>query len=87
VPVRAVRRRVDEWTGEPRLDPRTVPMDVRPLEVRSVGRYALQFTWSDAHNSGIYTYDKLRALDRTAPAAGIEPPKGRSLPVVGSHSH
>jgi len=78
---------VDEWTGEPRLDPRTVPMDVRPLEVRSVGRYALQFTWSDAHNSGIYTYDKLRALDRTAPAAGIEPPKGRSLPVVGSHSH
>jgi ATP-binding protein involved in chromosome partitioning len=75
---------VDEWTGQPRIDPKAVPMDVRPLEMRSVGRYALQFTWSDGHNSGIYTYDKLRALDRSAPAGAPERPTGRSLPVVGS---
>jgi ATP-binding protein involved in chromosome partitioning len=59
---------VDEWTGEQRLDPRNVPMDVHPQEVRPVGRYAIQFLWSDGHASGIYTYDRLRGLDPTAPA-------------------
>jgi ATP-binding protein involved in chromosome partitioning len=58
---------VDEWTGQPRTDPNRVLMSVRPLEVRRVGRYALQFNWSDLHSSGIYTYDKLRSLDPTAP--------------------
>ncbi|MEM7183429.1 MAG: DUF971 domain-containing protein [Spirochaetota bacterium] len=28
---------------------------------RKVGRYALNFTWSDNHDTGIYTYDNLRA--------------------------
>jgi len=75
---------VDEWTGQPRLDPRGVPMDVRPTEMRSIGRYALQFIWTDGHNSGIYTYDKLRALDTGAPQAPPPKPAGWSLPVVSS---
>jgi ATP-binding protein involved in chromosome partitioning len=54
---------VDEWTRERRLDPAHVPADVHPLEVRPVGRYALQIVWSDRHASGIYSFDKLRALD------------------------
>jgi ATP-binding protein involved in chromosome partitioning len=53
---------VDEWTGEKRLDPASVPGDVRPLEVRPVGRYALQVSWSDGHSSGIYSFDRLREL-------------------------
>jgi ATP-binding protein involved in chromosome partitioning len=57
---------IDEVSGEPRLDPATVPMDVKPSELRSVGRYAIQYTWSDGHSTGIYTYDMLRALDSTA---------------------
>ena len=28
---------------------------------RKVGRYALNFTWSDNHDTGIYSYDNLRA--------------------------
>lgn len=28
---------------------------------KKVGRYALSFTWSDHHDTGIYTYDRLRA--------------------------
>ncbi|MCE9596443.1 MAG: DUF971 domain-containing protein [Spirochaetia bacterium] len=28
---------------------------------KKVGRYALQITWSDNHDLGIYTYDALRA--------------------------
>jgi ATP-binding protein involved in chromosome partitioning len=50
------------------MDPNRVLMSVRPLDIRRVGRYALQFSWSDLHGSGIYTYDQLRSLDPTAPA-------------------
>jgi DUF971 family protein len=28
---------------------------------KKVGRYALNFIWSDNHDTGIYTYDNLRA--------------------------
>ncbi|MBI3848571.1 MAG: P-loop NTPase [Planctomycetes bacterium] len=51
---------VDEWTGAKRLDPATIAADVKPLEIRPVGRYAIQITWSDGHGSGIYSFDRLR---------------------------
>jgi DUF971 family protein len=53
---------IDEWTGEPRLDPASISADVRPQELRPVGRYAIQITWSDGHSSGLYTFDLLRKL-------------------------
>ncbi|MCP5056631.1 MAG: DUF971 domain-containing protein [bacterium] len=53
---------IDEWTGEDRLDPASVPEDVRPLRIEPVGRYALQIEWSDGHGSGIYPFRRLRAL-------------------------
>lgn len=53
---------VDEWTGAERLDPGSVPADVRPLKLVPVGRYAVQIDWSDGHASGIYPFDRLRAL-------------------------
>ena len=46
----------------------TAVKDVKVLEVRTVGRYALQFTFSDGHATGIYSFDKLRALDTTTPS-------------------
>jgi ATP-binding protein involved in chromosome partitioning len=58
---------VDEWSGDRRSDPNRVLMSVHPLDIRRVGRYGLQFNWSDLHGSGIYTYDYLRSLDPTAP--------------------
>ncbi|MCA9512906.1 MAG: DUF971 domain-containing protein [Myxococcota bacterium] len=58
---------VDEWTGELRLDPESVPQDVHPLRIEAVGRYAIQIAWSDGHDAGIYPYARLRALaDGTA---------------------
>lgn len=57
-------RCVDEWTGEDRLDPASVPDDVRPLRIEGVGRYAIQVEWSDGHASGIYPFRRLRELDR-----------------------
>jgi DUF971 family protein len=53
---------VDEWTGEGTLDPGSVPEDVHPLSIQSVGRYAIQIRWSDGHDTGIYPFDRLRTL-------------------------
>ena len=53
---------IDEWSGEARLDPSGVPEDVHPREIKAVGRYALQFVWSDGHDTGIYPFARLRAL-------------------------
>ncbi len=64
---------VDEWTGEARLDPESVPSDVHPLRIETVGRYAIQIEWSDGHATGIYPFRRLRALDGAA--AGPSPPE------------
>ena len=53
---------VDEWSGEHRLDPSTVPSDVHPIQIRSVGRYAIGIEWSDGHSTGIYSFEQLRKL-------------------------
>jgi len=53
---------VDEWTGNERLDPSSVPDDVHPLAVEAVGRYAIQIRWSDGHDTGIYPFERLRRL-------------------------
>ncbi len=53
---------VDEWTRKKILDESKVPADVSPKRIDSVGRYALQFVWSDGHDTGIYTFTHLRGL-------------------------
>lgn len=54
---------VDEATGRRLLDPAKVPADVRPTKVQGVGNYALRIVWSDGHDTGIYSWDRLRKLD------------------------
>lgn len=34
--------------------------DIQVTEVKPVGRYAINFVWSDGHDSGIYSYAFLR---------------------------
>jgi len=53
---------MDEMTGERTLDPERIPEPVHPTEIRYVGRYALQFLWSDGHSTGIYPFEYLRRL-------------------------
>lgn len=50
---------VEEMSGRPLLDPESVPADVKPLAVQLVGGYAIRITWSDGHDTGIYTYEHL----------------------------
>lgn len=38
--------------------------DIAMLDVQEVGRYALRFTWSDGHDTGIFSYTYLRSKCR-----------------------
>lgn len=53
---------VEEMTGRRILVPEMVAEDVHPTAIHYVGRYALQFIWSDGHSTGIYPYEYLRKL-------------------------
>jgi ATP-binding protein involved in chromosome partitioning len=53
---------VDEVSGRPLLDPAGVPEDVHPVSLQLVGRYAVQPIFSDGHNTGIFTFEHLRAI-------------------------
>jgi DUF971 family protein len=53
---------VDEMTGVRTLRPEAVDEAVYPTSIHYVGRYALQFVWSDGHSTGIYTFEYLRRL-------------------------
>jgi DUF971 family protein len=53
---------VDELTGRRILRPENVPVGVFPTAIHYVGRYALQFVWSDGHDTGFYPFDYLRRL-------------------------
>ena len=52
---------VEEMSGRPLLDPLAVPPDVRPASVSLVGAYGVRIRWSDGHDTGIYTFEQLRA--------------------------
>jgi DUF971 family protein len=53
---------VDEMTGIRTLRPEMVDAGVYPTAIHYVGRYALQFVWSDGHSTGIYTFEYLREI-------------------------
>ena len=53
---------VDEYTGEALLDPATVPEDITAKDVGTLGNYAVVITWSDGHDSGIYSYKTLDSI-------------------------
>lgn len=53
---------VDEYTNEPLLDTSSIPGDIHPLKVETVGNYALSIEWSDGHSSGFFPYTKIREL-------------------------
>jgi ATP-binding protein involved in chromosome partitioning len=69
---------VDEMTGRRILDPADVAPRVAATAFGRVGRYAVQFTWSDGHSTGIYSYEKLADWESTsAPAEAPDPDAGK----------
>ncbi|TVQ23341.1 MAG: DUF971 domain-containing protein [Spirochaetaceae bacterium] len=57
---------VDEFTGEPKLDPSTIPPDIKANALDRVGNYAVSVEWSDGHTTGFFPYDRIRQLARRA---------------------
>lgn len=53
---------VNEWTGERTLRAETISDEVEIGDLSVVGRYALNFRWSDGHETGIYSFQYLRDL-------------------------
>lgn len=51
---------VNEWTGVRVLKAETVSDDLLIDDISIVGRYALNFRWSDGHETGIYSFRLLR---------------------------
>ncbi len=76
---------VDEFSGERRVAPGSIPSGMERVDVKLVGNYALQFRWSDNHDSGIYTFDYLRRIcpcPQCLPEGLTEPPE--ETPPAGS---
>ena len=54
-----------EMTGEKLISLDEIPADMNLVKVEIMGNYALHFTWSDNHTTGIYSYEYLRKLGTT----------------------
>jgi DUF971 family protein len=53
---------VNEWTGQRVLKAEAISDELTVADVTIVGRYALNFRWSDGHETGIYSFRYLREL-------------------------
>lgn len=64
----------DEITGKRKLVAAALPLDIRIQTIRPVGRYGLALEFSDGHNTGIYIFNKLRALCECTHCLGPQTP-------------
>jgi DUF971 family protein len=65
VPLRAqcmCARCVDELTGERIVEIDGIDPAIQIDGMKLVGNYALKITWSDGHDTGLYTWPHLRRL-------------------------
>ena len=53
---------IEEMTGRRLLDVMSVPVDIFAVDFLPIGRYAVQFAWSDGHSTGIYPFTMLRQM-------------------------
>jgi DUF971 family protein len=53
---------INEWTGEKILKDENVAEDLSFASISIVGRYALNFHFSDGHETGIYSFQYLKNL-------------------------
>ena len=53
---------IHEMSGKRLIKLEQIPQDIQALDHMTIGRYALQFLWSDGHDTGIYPYVLLRRL-------------------------
>jgi DUF971 family protein len=76
---------VEEFTGIRKIGHGSIPSTIERLDVSPVGNYALNFSWSDGHQTGIYDFEYLRKLcpcSQCLPGGLTEPPA--TVPNPGS---
>jgi DUF971 family protein len=69
---------VEEFTGQRKVGHGNIPASIERVNVSPVGNYALQFAWSDGHETGIYSFEYLRDLcpcPQCRPEGIEEPPE------------
>lgn len=54
---------VNEWTGERMLKAESISDELTFSNLSLVGRYALNFVFSDGHDTGIFSFNYLRELN------------------------
>ena len=67
---------VDENTGERMVDVPDVPEDVAPTQLGISGNYALRIAWSDGHDTGLFTWDRLETVAAAAQGGAVAPEDG-----------
>lgn len=53
---------VDEHTGKRTLARSAIRADIYPKSVQPIGQYAIQISWNDGHETGMYHFDRLFEL-------------------------
>ncbi len=53
---------INEWTGQKMLKDDNIADDLSFSQISIVGRYALNFHFSDGHDTGIFSFEYLRKL-------------------------
>lgn len=53
---------VDENSGQKILRPEDIPLSIRALKIRPVGRYGVMVEFSDGHDKGIFRFSRIREL-------------------------
>jgi len=55
---------VDEHTGARIVRREQIRPGIKPTGVQLVGRYAVQISWNDRHDTGMYHYDRLYEISQ-----------------------
>ena len=55
---------INEWTSEKMLKAENIADDLSFSSISIVGRYALNFHFSDGHDTGIYSFQYLKELTK-----------------------
>jgi DUF971 family protein len=55
---------INEWTGEKILKADSIQDDLSFSTISIVGRYALNFHFSDGHDTGIFSFQYLKELSK-----------------------
>ena len=63
-------RCVHEITGERLLVVELIPPDIHIQKMKLVGNYAIKIYWSDGHDTGLFTWERLRELCRCQQCIG-----------------